>query len=114
MKFISTMSKLLPQNHLKRVLSTSSNLARAPDVSAILSSAAAAWLTRRDAHAIVSIPHRNSGGGEVVDKVPDPRRLAQPVEHHLHTVGVSGSSPLAPTNLLAFAHAAPAKDGAAF
>src|SRR5207237_5302250 len=24
------------------------------------------------------------------------RRLAQSVEHHLHTVGVSGSSPLAP------------------
>src|SRR5579864_3535599 len=28
----------------------------------------------------------------------DPRRLAQLVEHHLHTVGVAGSSPAAPTN----------------
>src|SRR5438128_3308256 len=27
------------------------------------------------------------------------RRLAQSVEHHLHTVGVAGSSPAAPTNL---------------
>src|SRR5437870_13715922 len=27
-----------------------------------------------------------------------PRRLAQSVEHHLHTVGVIGSSPIAPTN----------------
>src|SRR2546428_1447229 len=27
------------------------------------------------------------------------RRLAQLVEHHLHTVGVAGSSPAAPTNL---------------
>src|SRR5207245_9753666 len=26
------------------------------------------------------------------------RRLAQSVEHHLHTVGVAGSSPAAPTN----------------
>src|SRR5207237_587482 len=26
------------------------------------------------------------------------RRLAQSVEHHLHTVGVIGSSPIAPTN----------------
>src|SRR6266849_8544702 len=26
------------------------------------------------------------------------RRLAQLVEHHLHTVGVIGSSPIAPTN----------------
>ena len=33
--------------------------------------------------------------GSFVDKVP--RRLAQSVEHHLHTVGVIGSSPIAPT-----------------
>src|SRR6266498_5557789 len=42
-------------------------------------------------------PRGNREGKQVVDSSPF-RRLAQSVEHHLHTVGVSGSSPLAPTN----------------
>lgn len=37
----------------------------------------------------------NRARGRFVDT--GPRRLAQLVEHHLHTVGVNGSSPLAPT-----------------
>src|SRR5258706_14652530 len=44
------------------------------------------------------------GNGEArkfVETTPN-RRLAQSVEHHLHTVGVSGSSPLAPTKSQVF------------
>src|ERR1051326_8572879 len=41
---------------------------------------------------------RNSLREPFVDEVPTLRRLAQSVEHHLHTVGVTGSSPVAPTN----------------
>src|SRR6266540_5401579 len=41
------------------------------------------------------------------------RRFAQSVEHHLHMVGVSGSSPLAPTNSKALhaAHVAKQRSG---
>ena len=40
------------------------------------------------------------GGPNAADasRMRDDRRLAQLVEHHLHTVGVTGSSPVAPTN----------------
>jgi hypothetical protein len=45
-----------------------------------------------------SLP-RNRKASTFVETIPN-RRLAQLVEHHLHTVGVSGSSPLAPTKPL--------------
>jgi hypothetical protein len=47
----------------------------------------------------VSALRRNRVRRRFVDTVPQYRRLAQSVEHHLHTVGVNGSSPLAPTKL---------------
>jgi hypothetical protein len=56
---------------------------------------ALARLTSRPASAIVNPFAGNSVRRQFVDT--DPRRLAQLVEHHLHTVGVNGSSPLAPT-----------------
>jgi hypothetical protein len=57
-------------------------------------------LTPRRPSAIFTLPAAgNSARGRFVDTVPRFfRRLAQLVEHHLHTVGVNGSSPLAPTN----------------
>src|SRR5262249_59533088 len=52
--------------------------------------------TTRNSPAVLFFrPLGNSEGKRFVDS--DPRRLAQSVEHHLHTVGVAGSSPAAPT-----------------
>src|SRR5205807_10389485 len=59
-----------------------------------------------------SLP-RNRKVYKFVEKIPN-RRLAQSVEHHLHTVGVSGSSPLAPTKMQATNAAQVKQDRAAF
>src|SRR5437879_891869 len=45
---------------------------------------------------MLPLPPRNRKVYSFVETTPN-RRLAQLVEHHLHTVGVTGSSPVAPT-----------------
>src|SRR5258708_37400546 len=47
---------------------------------------------------MLPLPRRNRTRPRFVDSTHH-RRLAQSVEHHLHTVGVIGSSPIAPTTL---------------
>src|SRR5262245_16290354 len=55
----------------------------------------------RTLHAVIHDPSnpRMVGTDVIIERIVEsnPRRLAQSVEHHLHTVGVAGSSPLAPT-----------------